>query len=789
MLSPAASKLGRFSSFAHSEQQPLLATGKEALPKSKIANFMQSVLYGLVNSILTIPCMFGYAAIIFSHPDFRQSLPVLSKIVLFSSVVHQVCFTLKSSLPFSIGQVQDAGLIFLSTMSTSMVNNMQPDATLEEKIATVLVALALGTALLGLVVFIIGKVQLAGLVSYLPMPVVGGYLAFIGFFCLLAGLGICASESISSALDLTKIFNTHDLLLCLPAIICGTALTIISHKLTHVAALPGALVAMPLCFYLIIWITGVTMEESRELGWMGKSGEPVLGYEVFKLYDFKLVDWSVIPAQIGTWAGMTVVVAFSSCLDVAAIEMDMGTNLDVNHELTTVGVSNVLSGLTGGFTGSYIFSQTIFTFRTQTNSRVVGWVVALSELGLFMWSGSILAYLPNFFFAAALIFIAVDLMYEWLYLVYYRVTWREYAVLWVSFLVINFMGIEYGMLIGICAALFNFGFGYARLTVMKRVVKRSNVFRRTTEMEIIERFRKKIVVLELTGHIFFGSSVSILRAFKRYVEHPEDDDNDDESTHDPSPNKPGFGSPQTPYGWSNIDQWSTPTGQLNSRSGLLSLTKEPNKGEKTGLLMNKHTCAEFVILDFSGVSGVDATAINSCFMLIKCLCESLNIPLIYASIKPPLRRLMEHNEVLPDNKFIFNTCARALDYCERKLLHHHLQGSSSRQHSFLTLTDALIDVAGKRGNIGVVDDTYGSVIEHCDLNDSNHWLSEGLSGAVVYFERQKLEEGSVLWRPNELSTHVYILVQGEVAICDANLVQKRAETEKEDAGRGSPWYF
>ena len=50
-------------------------------------------------------------------------------------------------------------------------------------------------------------------------------------------------------------------------------------------------------------------------------------------------------------------VAFSSSLDVAAIQMDMGRQLDFNHELVTVGISNLLSGVTGGYTGSYIFSQ------------------------------------------------------------------------------------------------------------------------------------------------------------------------------------------------------------------------------------------------------------------------------------------------------------------------------------------------------------------------------------------------------------------------------------------------
>ena len=38
--------------------------------------------------------------------------------------------------------------------------------------------------------------------------------------------------------------------------------------------------------------------------------------------------------------GMVFVVSFSSCLDVAAISMDMGEALDVNNELMTVGISN-----------------------------------------------------------------------------------------------------------------------------------------------------------------------------------------------------------------------------------------------------------------------------------------------------------------------------------------------------------------------------------------------------------------------------------------------------------------
>ena len=49
----------------------------------------------------------------------------LVRLVLFSSAVHQTMFSRCSSLPFAIGQVQDAGLIFLSKMADDTVKQMQ----------------------------------------------------------------------------------------------------------------------------------------------------------------------------------------------------------------------------------------------------------------------------------------------------------------------------------------------------------------------------------------------------------------------------------------------------------------------------------------------------------------------------------------------------------------------------------------------------------------------------------------------------------------------------------------
>merc|ERR1711965_1115272 len=146
---------------------------------------------------------------------------------------------------------------------------------------------------------------------------------------------------------------------------------------------------------------------------------------------------------------MYIVVAFSSSLDVAAIQMDMGRQLDFNHELITVGLSNLFSGVTGGFTGSYIFSQTLFTFRTGTTSRACGIFVAASQYLLFLAPIAIVSYVPKLFFGAVLTFIAADLMSDWLYHSRSKVHPIEYIVILLTFLFINLFGLETGMCAGV----------------------------------------------------------------------------------------------------------------------------------------------------------------------------------------------------------------------------------------------------------------------------------------------------------------------------------------------------
>merc|ERR1712166_1516014 len=135
------------------------------LPENKMSEksqMTQGIIYGCLNSVLVIPVMIGFASIIYRDHFFKDQLPILTKLVMISACIHQLVFTIFSTLPFSIGQVQDAGLIFPSSMASSIVAQMQDKGKSDDEIiSTVLITLSLCTVLLGIALILTGYFKLA----------------------------------------------------------------------------------------------------------------------------------------------------------------------------------------------------------------------------------------------------------------------------------------------------------------------------------------------------------------------------------------------------------------------------------------------------------------------------------------------------------------------------------------------------------------------------------------------------------------------------------------------------
>eukprot|EP00043_Microstomoeca_roanoka_P015501 m.155285 g.155285 ORF g.155285 m.155285 type:complete len:1051 (+) comp16274_c0_seq1:16-3168(+) len=686
-------------------------------PMSNSKKVITALLYGLINAIILIPVLISFAQIIFRDKYFDSAMPYLIKLVILSSCVHQLVFSIFSSLPFAIGQVQDAGLIFLSSMATSIVRHCEErNCSRNETFATVLCWLAISTASLGVALLITGKLKLASLVQYLPMPVVGGYLAFIGFYCMEAGFSLMSGVQILSVLDWGHLFHRDAAILMAPGIGIGIALFFITGKFRHFAVLPCCLLAIPTVFHIALLIGNISLEDARtafDEGWLAPQSNRSEFWLVYEHFEFGKVDWSAIPSVIPTWLAMYFVVAFSSSLDVAAIQMELGRSLDFNHELMTVGLSNLVSGLTGGYTGSYIFSQTIFTMRAKIESRLVGFIVIALSLIAFMLPISILAYIPKFFFGAILTFIAIDLLYCWLIQAFRLVHWTEFLIIWGTFIAINATNLEVGMAIGIGLSILVFILKYARTNVTQLVHKRSHVLRGYTQREILGQEENQLAVMELSGYIFFGSALSILNDVKRIL------------------------------------RVSTSPARSSSLGSALSSTSNI-------LVANYDQRPTYLVLDFRHVSGIDATAMRTCFVTIKQLMVQHNGVVALCSLTTEDVKLMRAHGVVPpqteqpsssnrrQHVRVFDTVEDALVWCEDQILKD--AKAVTPTPATLSLSDILLTY--------VVD-------AHTTPNPALLELAQRTS---TLFEKTTYEAGDVIFVDGQLADHLYFLLEGEVSL-------------------------
>lgn len=241
-------------------------------------------------------------------------------------------------------------------------------------------------------------------------------------------------------------------------------------------------------------------------------------WELWSLYH--LESWSLsgiyFPAmfrQAAKTLGLMLVVIFGSCMDIAAIQQDVPYRIDFNRELTTVAVSNIATGTAFvGFTGSYIFSQTIFTMRAGVTSRINGWVIAAIEAAAFLYPYSIVQYFPNYFLGALLVWFGVEISRDWLVLSYFKLTLVEYGLLWLTFASVMQWGLEGGIAAGIVCATLYFAYAYAQSQVQSLEAGRA----RSTVVRTVEHqtalgllWDSHVATAHLQGFVFFGSAQSI----------------------------------------------------------------------------------------------------------------------------------------------------------------------------------------------------------------------------------------------------------------------------------------
>jgi len=366
------------------------------------------------------------------------------------------------------------------------------------------------------------------------------------------------------------------------------------------------------------------------------------------------IHWKAVVHQVPNVLALFFVVAFGSCMDVAAIQAECPFELNFDNELGLIGLSNALTGVVGaGFTGSYIFSQTLFNFRWGAWGKSIGIVVSVAEICLFLAPVSVIEYIPNFFFGGLMFWFGVDIAYDWLVTAYGKVRRTEYIIIWLSFAAVIALGLEGGIALGCLFSALQFTWEYARQSSSSiTVVPSMSSNMRTYDQRIVLQLMKgHLITVNLTGYIFFGSALRLSEEMRQLAEEMGATKSD--GTYAP-PEGAASAPPDTPSGDLNLKQH-----QLAARLDAIA--------------------PSFLVLDFKRVTGFDASSAQA-FSGLKRKLKALGVQLVISNIQADyIRRLLAANGVIdsmdpkddesaggPDAVFV--NLDAALNFCEERIL-------------------------------------------------------------------------------------------------------------------------
>jgi SulP family sulfate permease len=480
---------------------------------------LSRLIAGLVVGIIAATTAISYATLIFSG-DLAVYRTAGIGFSLFTALVAGIVVSLTNSFPSAAVKPQDTPAAITAVMVGAIAATVPASAGNERLFATVVVTIALTSLFTGIFFFGLGLFRLGNLVRYIPYPVMGGYMAGIGWLLAQGAIQVMTDSPVNFSASVN--LGQPDLLWrWLPGCLFGLALLLLVRRFRHPLIVPAMLVAALLLFYLVLWLAGATPAEARAAGWLlGPFPKGVL-WRPLPPSLLAQVSWPVLLAQLPGMGTIVLVSAMDLLLCASGLELTARRDVDLNRELRAAGLANLLTGLGGGLVGYQTQSLSTLGYRIGGGSRLVGLVAALTCGAVLFVGTGLLAYLPKPVLGGLLSFLGLNYLVTWVYDAWFKLPKVDYAVLLLILLSINFLGILESIGLGITVMIVLFIVHYSRLEVVKHELSgrsyRSNVDRPQAHREILQQQGDQIFILRLQGFLFFGTAHRLLARVQRRV--------------------------------------------------------------------------------------------------------------------------------------------------------------------------------------------------------------------------------------------------------------------------------
>jgi SulP family sulfate permease len=565
---------------------------------------LPSLTAGVLMGITEVIYALSLGSLIFSG-DLGAYLSFGIGIALITPTIVLICISLGTSVPGVTGTSQDSSSLVLAVIAAALVSALSASGA-EDRLTTVLAAIATTTLLTGVFFLALGMFKLGGLVRFIPYPVMGGFLAATGWLLARGSFGVMASFPLTLS-NLPALLGPDQLLLWVPGVLFALVLFFGLRRTNRLMAMPAILVGAIVVFYLALLVTGTSVGEARDQGLLLGEVSGKATWHPLAPADLLAANWRAIMGQGGNIAIVLILSVVGLLLNASGIELAVRQDIDLNRELRVAGLANILSGLGGGMVGYHALDLSTLCRRIGVRSRLPGVVAGVICAAMLLAGSALIALFPKPILGGLLLFLGLCFLVEWVVEGWFRLSRADYAVVLLILVVTAATDFLIGVGLGLVVMIILFVLNYSRIDVVHHALSgaeiTSNVERFAHHRRILTALGKHTYVLELRGFIFFGTANALLERIRARV---------------------------------------ADTGQLPVR---------------------------YIALDFRRVTGLDSSAVFS-FVKCRQLAEAHNITLVLTHISEEIQHQFELGGLLgvgEDVRF-FPDLDRGLEWCENQLL-------------------------------------------------------------------------------------------------------------------------
>ena len=492
---------------------------RELEPRRLLVNFVAGLIIGVIAVNLTI----SFAALIFTG-DLSDYLSAGISLGLFSVVVIGVVSTLLSSFPGTISGPRSSPAAILGISGATIAGILAGKVPPQEIFLTIVAMIGLTSITTGIIFLVLGQFKMGNLIRFLPYPVVGGFLAGIGLLLVRGSIGILTGVRFSFV-HIPRLLQPELLVRWLAGALFAVLLLVITRRYKHFLIMPGMLVLAVFIFYLVLWVTGMSVAEAGARGWLLGPFPEGGGWKLLTITAITEADWKSILSLAGNGATILGLSAVATLLQVTGIELAVEQDMDLNRELKVTGLANLISGLGGGLPGYPAPSMTVLGHKMGANSRVVGLVSAAFCAVALLLGSSMLSYFPKPIVGGLNMYVGLSFLTKWLYDGWSKFSKADYAIVLLILGVIGSVGFLEGVAVGLITATILFVINYSQVNVVRHTMSgstyKSNVERPRLYHQLIRTKGHWLHILELQGYIFFGLSNKLLEEVRGQIDAPE----------------------------------------------------------------------------------------------------------------------------------------------------------------------------------------------------------------------------------------------------------------------------